>query len=192
MADVDYIEWWNFQFAPNNHNRFFFLQTWRLFDQFCAFEKGSARLGSARLLSTPLLDMWFRQYCSQMKRAWDSSIHRLEKGQTTQKRKITIPTYNKHQGSSPRIITWGGPAKTPLCKRLQKSMFIVTLRSNIRFKVDGYETPVTLGQKYICVFQVSRSYLGFCPDLKYFVVKCEHNLSNMLENGGKCSEKCSF
>ena len=34
-------------------------------------------------------------------------------------------------------------------------MFIVTLRSNIRFKVDGYETPVTLGKKkkkYIYIY----------------------------------------
>ena len=33
-------------------------------------------------------------------------------------------------------------------------MFIVTLRSNIRFQVDGYETPVTLGKDiyiYVCV-----------------------------------------
>ena len=127
-----------------------------------------------------------------MKRAGDSSIHMLEKGQTRQKRKITIPTYNKHQGSSPRIQTWGGPAKAPLYKRLQKSMFIVTLRSNIRFKVDGYETPATLGKKNICVFQVSRPYLGFCPDPKYFILKREHNLLNVLENGGKCCEKCSF
>ena len=37
------------------------------FFKVCGFEKGSARLGLARLLSTRLLDMWFRQYCSQMK-----------------------------------------------------------------------------------------------------------------------------
>ena len=83
-----------------------------------------------------------------MKRAGNSSIHRLEKGQARQKRKITIPTYNKHQGPSPRIRIWGGPAKTPLYKSLQKSMFFVTLRSNIRFKVDGYETPFIFNMKF--------------------------------------------
>ena len=110
------------------------------------------------------------------------------------------------------------PGEDPLYKRLQKSMFIVILRSNIRFKVDGYETHVTLGKKKkkkkkkiyiyiyiyiyicvcvcvcvsVCVFQVSRPYLVFFPDPKHFIVKCEHNLSNMLENAGKCSENCIF
>ena len=31
-------------------------------------------------------------------------------------------------------------------------------------------------KKYMCVFQVSRSYLGFCPDPKHFIVKCEQNI----------------
>ena len=31
-------------------------------------------------------------------------------------------------------------------------------------------------QKNICVFQVSRPYLGFCPDPKHFIVNCEQNV----------------
>ena len=34
-------------------------------------------------------------------------------------------------------------------------------------------TRATLGKKYICVFQVSRPYLGFCPDPKHFIVSYE-------------------
>ena len=74
--------------------------------------------------------MWFRQYYSQMKRAGDSSTS--TKGLALESR------YG------------GGPAKTALFKRLQKPMFIATLRSNIRFKVDGYETHVTLDKKKLC------------------------------------------
>ena len=58
--------------------------------------------------------------------------------------------------------------------------------------MDGYGTPCYIRPKNICVVQVSRPYLGFCHDPQYFIVKYEHNLSNMLENGGICSEKCSF
>ena len=29
---------------------------------------------------------------------------------------------------------------------------------------------------YICVFQVSRPYLGFCLDPKHFIVNCEQNV----------------
>ena len=31
-------------------------------------------------------------------------------------------------------------------------------------------------KKYISVFQVSRPYLGFCPDPKHFIVNCEQNV----------------
>ena len=56
--------WFGKNFPVAVHYRFFFFQTSRLFYQLCAFGKGLARLLSARLL-----DMLFRQYCSQMKRA---------------------------------------------------------------------------------------------------------------------------
>ena len=44
-------------------------------------------------------------------------------------------------------------------------------------------------KKYICVFHVSRSYLGFCPDPKHFISNCEQNV---VKNGGKCTEKYNF
>ena len=39
--------------------------------------------------------------------------------------------------------------------------------------------------KYICVFQVSRPYLGFCPDPKHFIVNCEQNVVNFAEKMGE-------
>ena len=38
------------------------------------------------------------------------------------------------------------------------------------------ERSLTLGQTNICVFQVSRPYLGFCPDPKHFIVNCEQKV----------------
>ena len=45
------------------------------------------------------------------------------------------------------------------------------------------------GQKNMCVFQVSRSYLGFCSDPNTLLWIVSKMLSNFLENGGKCIEK---
>ena len=39
----------------------------------------------------------------------------------------------------------------------------------------------SLGQKHICVFQVSRPYLGFCPDPKHFIVNCGQNIVKFAE-----------
>ena len=36
-------------------------------------------------------------------------------------------------------------------------------------------------KKNICVFQVSRPYLGFCPDPKHFIVNCEQNVVKFAE-----------
>ena len=44
----------------------------------------------------------------------------------------------------------------------------------------------------VCVFQVSRPYLGFCPDPKHFIVNCEQNVVKFAGNEQKCIEKCSF
>ena len=49
--------------------------------------------------------------------------------------------------------------------------------------------PSKAKKKKICVFQVSRPYLGFCPDPKHFVVNCEQNVVKFAE---KCIEKCNF
>ena len=37
----------------------------------------------------------------------------------------------------------------------------------------------------ICVFQVSRPYLGFCPDPKHFIVNCEQNVVKFAGKWGK-------
>ena len=47
-------------------------------------------------------------------------------------------------------------------------------------------------KKIICVFQVSRSYLGFCPDSKHFIVNCEQNVVNFGEKWGKMYWKMQF
>ena len=39
--------------------------------------------------------------------------------------------------------------------------------------VSLHFSSVSLGGKKTCVFQVSRPYLGFCPDPKHFIVKTE-------------------
>ena len=36
-------------------------------------------------------------------------------------------------------------------------------------------------KKYICEFQVSRPYLGFCPDPKHFIVQNEQNIDKYSE-----------
>ena len=44
---------------------------------------------------------------------------------------------------------------------------------------------ISLGQKNICVFQVSRPYLGFCPDPKHFIVNWEQNVIKFAGKWGK-------
>ena len=74
---------------------------------------------------------------------------------------------------------------------------IMKLILNLFFSI--YSTTVTVilpatgtfvrPREYICVFQVSRPYIGFCPDPKHFIVNCEQNVVKYVE---KCSEKCMF
>ena len=40
-------------------------------------------------------------------------------------------------------------------------------------------------KKKICVFQVSRPYLGFCPNPKDFIVNSEENIVKCAEKGGE-------
>ena len=47
-------------------------------------------------------------------------------------------------------------------------------------------------KNYMCVFQVSRPYLGDCPDPKHFIGNCEQNVAKFAENERKCIEKCNF
>ena len=42
-----------------------------------------------------------------------------------------------------------------------------------------------LRPKKIYVFQVSRPYLGFCPDPKHFIVNCEQNVVKFAEKWGE-------
>ena len=47
-------------------------------------------------------------------------------------------------------------------------------------------------KKYIYVFQVSRPYLGFCPDPKHFIVNCEQNVVKFAGKWGKIYGKMQF
>ena len=38
---------------------------------------------------------------------------------------------------------------------------------------------------YVCVFQVSRPYLGFCPDPKHFIVSFEENIVKYADKWGE-------
>ena len=42
------------------------------------------------------------------------------------------------------------------------------------------------------MFQVSRPYLGFCPDPKHFIVNCEQNVVKFAEKWGKIYWKMQF
>ena len=44
----------------------------------------------------------------------------------------------------------------------------------------------------ICVFQVSASYLSFCPNLKHFIVNCEQNIVKYAEKQWKMQWKMQF
>ena len=44
-------------------------------------------------------------------------------------------------------------------------------------------------KKIICVFQVSRPYLGFCPDPKHFIVNCEQNIVKYARKCAKMLKK---
>ena len=53
--------------------------------------------------------------------------------------------------------------------------------SNVAGVSFGVQSPFSLilglkAKKKKCAFQVSRPYLGFCPDPKYFIVNCEQNV----------------
>ena len=47
-------------------------------------------------------------------------------------------------------------------------------------------------KKYICVFQVSRPYLGFCPDPKDFFVNCVQNVVKFTKKCRKMYWKMQF
>ena len=54
-----------------------------------------------------------------------------------------------------------------------------------QFSYSYYVRP----KQNICVFQVSRPYLGFCPNPKHFIVNCEQNVVKFPGKWGKCIEK---
>ena len=57
---------------------------------------------------------------------------------------------------------------------------------------ENMEFKYSNAKNNLCVFQVSRSYLGFCIDPKHFIVNCEQNFVKFAGNGEKCIEKCNF
>ena len=47
----------------------------------------------------------------------------------------------------------------------------------------GYKYQIRL-MRSICVFQVSRPYLGFYPDTKHFIMSCKQNIVEYAKNRG--------
>ena len=56
----------------------------------------------------------------------------------------------------------------------------------------AHEILVLRPKRHLCMFQVSRPYLGFCPDPKHFIANFKQNSVKYAENGRKCSGKCNF
>ena len=70
---------------------------------------------------------------------------------------------------------------------------VLTLKCYMKFYMKLVIMYDTLGQKKnVCVFQVSRPYLVFCPDPKHFIVNCEQNVVKLRKKGEKCIEKSNF
>ena len=56
----------------------------------------------------------------------------------------------------------------------------------------SYEFVIRQKKRNICVFQVSRPYLGFCPDPKHFIVNWEQNVVKFAGKWGKIYWKMQF
>ena len=116
---------------------------------------------------------------------------------------LVIQTFIK-VASSPRLSGIGMPS-TILWSHLLKMQRIVLLSSLLWWELGTNSLITGPGEwlslrrfttklswswswpkkKYICVFQVSRPYLGFCPNPKHFKVNCEQNVV-------KFAKKCNF
>ena len=73
-----------------------------------------------------------------------------------------------------------------LRERTRPSLRFTIIRNVYMFRISKLQADI---RPLICVFQVSRPYLGFCSDPKYFIVNCEQNVVKFV---GKCIEKCNF
>ena len=72
---------------------------------------------------------------------------------------------------------------------------VSTLRMLKQSKVCSLQVKIIHSlrpKKNICVFQVSRPYLGFCPDSKHFIVNCEQNVVKFAGKWGKMYRKMQF
>ena len=74
-----------------------------------------------------------------------------------------------------------------MCKSVNMS------RSKIAFEtmqvntiLSQYRSPVDDKAQTICVFQVSRPCLGFCPNPKHFIENCEQSVVKSAGKWGKC------
>ena len=79
-------------------------------------------------------------------------------------------------------------------KQLCTQVFMQEICGNVFWGIDkkiffSFQNSLRPKKKNICVFQVSRPYLGFCPDPKHSIVNCEQNVVKFAE---KCIEKCNF
>ena len=72
-------------------------------------------------------------------------------------------------------------------------LYCPTIKFNIKLKgvVSGFSIKLLLycvtirPPKNVCVFQVSRPYLGFCPNPKHFIVNSEEITVKNAEKSGK-------
>ena len=62
----------------------------------------------------------------------------------------------------------------------------VVQRYDMLLSDDCWPSNCRLDQEiFICVFQVSQPYLGFCPDPKHFIVNCVQNIVKYAETWGE-------
>ena len=73
----------------------------------------------------------------------------------------------------------------------QRNIYVVGLRFALATPGRSHVTNLRPKQN-ICVFQVSRPYLGFCPDLKHFIVDYEQNVVKFAKKWREMYWKMQF
>ena len=111
--------------------------------------------------------------------------------QNTCRRKTTmyLHVYKKRKENA-HYVTKEMSSITYWCAHFSKKTGVIYL-NRFTIKTQYTEIQIVKAKKKICVFQVSRPYLCFCPTLN-ILLWIVSKMSNLFENGGKCIEKCNF